>query len=139
MVAMKRKSRTKKRGDKSKKKNVDEDSYLVSGISNGAIRRLARRGGIKRISEGVYSEIRSIFIRFVDKLATDSYNYCECAKRKTILPIDVIYALKRQGRNLYGYVYDNDVSGHLATTHDDDEEEDKEKNKDKKVKSSKKK
>ena len=121
MVAMKRKSRTKKRGDKSKKKNVDEDSYLISGISNGAIRRLARRGGIKRISEGVYSEIRSIFTRFVDKLTSDSYNYCECAKRKTILPIDVIYALKRQGRNLYGYVYDNDVSGHLAITHNEEE------------------
>nr|AFA26293.1 histone H4B [Euplotes octocarinatus] len=121
MVAMKRKSRTKKRGDKSKGKALDDNSYKVSGISDGAIRRLARRGGIKRIAEGVYSEIRTIFTRFVDKLATDSYNYCECAKRKTILPIDVIYALKRQGRNLYGYVYDNDVTGHLGVTHDEEE------------------
>ena len=122
MVAQKRKSRTKKRGTKSRKKDVDEDSYFVSGISDGSIRRLARRGGIKRIGRDVYSEVRIIYLRFVDRLASDSYSYCECAKRKTILPIDVVYALKRQGRNLYGYVYDEKVQGHLGVTHESDQE-----------------
>ena len=121
MVAMKRKSRTKKKGMKSKsKKNLDDDSYYVSGISDGSIRRLARRGGIKRIGKEIFHEVRAIYYKFLDKLVYDSYSYCEVAKRKTILPIDVIYALKRQGRNLYGYVYDDDVSGHLAITHKED-------------------
>mmetsp|Transcript_35028 Transcript_35028/g.40482 ORF Transcript_35028/g.40482 Transcript_35028/m.40482 type:complete len:126 (-) Transcript_35028:22-399(-) len=106
MVSMKRKSRTKKRGDRSKKKSLEEDSYFISGISNGAIRRLSRRAGIKRMAFQVCAQIREVFTRFIDKLAMDSFNYCESARRKTILPIDVVYALKRQGRNLYGYVYD---------------------------------
>ena len=119
MVAMKRKSRTKKRGAKSKSKNQDEDSYYVSGISDGSIRRLARRGGVKRMAGDIYSEVRGIYLKFLDKLTSDAYSYCECAKRKTILPIDVIYALKRQGRNLYGYVYDEQVGGHLGVTHEE--------------------
>ena len=118
---MKRKSRTKKRDEKSKKKPTDENTYYVSGISDGSIKRLARRGGIKRISADVYSEIRKIYLKFLDKLVTDSYSYCECAKRKTIYPIDVVYALKRQGRNLYGYVYDDIVGGHLGVTHQEDD------------------
>ena len=121
MVAMKRKSKTKKRGEKSKKKQADEDTYYVSGISDGSIKRLARRGGIKRISADVYSEIRKIYLRFLDKLVSDSYNYCECAKRKTIHPVDVVYALKRQGRNIYGYVYDDKVQGHLGVQHEDED------------------
>ena len=114
MAGMKRKSRTKKRGSRSKRRSNQEDSYFISGISNGAIRRLARRGGVKRISLETYGEVRKIYLRFLDKLVSDSYNYCECAKRKTIYPIDVVYALKRQGRNLYGYVFDQDVGGHLG-------------------------
>ena len=118
---MKRKSKTtKKRGMKSKRKQEDEDSFFVSGISNGAIKRLARRGGIKRISSDCYHEMRSIYLRFLDRLVNDAYSYSECAKRKTIFPIDVIYALKRQGRNLYGYVYDEKVTGHLGVKHEDD-------------------
>jgi histone H4 len=29
--------------------------------------------------------------------------YCEHAKRKTVTAMDVVYALKRQGRTLYGF------------------------------------
>ena len=124
MVARKRKSdktrsKTKRRGAKSKSKQADDNTYMGSGISDGAIRRLARRGGIKRISQDVYQEMRAIYVSFLDTLVQHSYAYCECAKRKTILPQDVIYALKRQGRNIYGYVFDDDVQGHNAIVHHD--------------------
>ncbi|KAF6159633.1 hypothetical protein GIB67_034595 [Kingdonia uniflora] len=49
----------------------------IQGITKPAIRRLARRGGVKRISEH--------------------------ARRKTVTAMDVVYALKRQGRTLYGF------------------------------------
>ena len=50
--------------------------------------------------------LRDAFNEFLDKLVYDALNYTACRKAKTITPQDVIHALKRQGRNLYGYVYD---------------------------------
>ena len=76
---------------------------LKIGISNPAIRRLARRGGVKRISELIYEETRSILRSFLEKVLKDTIVYTEYAKRKTVTSLDVIYALKRQGRCLYGY------------------------------------
>ncbi|KAL9702825.1 hypothetical protein quinque_006343 [Culex quinquefasciatus] len=57
----------------------------IQGITKPAIRRLARRGGVKRISGLIYEETRGH------------------AKRKTVTAMDVVYALKRQGRTLYGF------------------------------------
>jgi histone H3/H4 len=36
-------------------------------------------------------------------LSTSSVTYTEHAKRKTVTSLDVVYALKRQGRTLYGF------------------------------------
>ena len=33
----------------------------------------------------------------------DAVTYTEHAKRKTVTAMDVVYALKRQGRTLYGF------------------------------------
>ena len=35
----------------------------------------------------------------------DSVTYTEHAKRKTVTALDVVYALKRSGRTLYGFGY----------------------------------
>ena len=50
------------------------------------------------------------FIRFVpfllillSKVIRDSVTYTEHAKRKTVTALDVVYALKRSGRTLYGF------------------------------------
>ena len=40
----------------------------IQGISKPAIRRLARRGGVKRISAGIYEGIRAELMRFLRKL-----------------------------------------------------------------------
>ncbi|KAE8216071.1 hypothetical protein CF319_g8955 [Tilletia indica] len=75
----------------------------IKGITKPSIRRLARRGGVKRISAGVYDEARSVLHGFLTRLIADSIAYSDHAKRNTVTSLDVIYALKRQGRTLYGY------------------------------------
>lgn len=74
----------------------------IQGITKPAIRRLARRGGVKRISGLIYDETRGVLKLFLESVIRDSVTYTEHAKRKTVTSLDVIYALKRQGRTLYG-------------------------------------
>ena len=76
---------------------------VIMGITKPAIRRLARRGGVKRISSLVYDETRAVFRSFLENVVRDSVTYTEHAKRKTVTALDVVYALKRQGRTLYGF------------------------------------
>ncbi|KAM4579109.1 LOW QUALITY PROTEIN: uncharacterized protein V3H82_008379 [Fundulus diaphanus] len=68
----------------------------IQGITKPAIHRLARRGGVKRISGLIYEETRSVLKVFLENVIRD-------AKRKTVTAMDVVYALKRQGRTLYGF------------------------------------
>jgi len=82
------------------KKQVRE---TILGITKPAIRRLARRGGVKRISALIYDEARNVLKNFLESVIKDSVTYCEHAKRKTVTSLDVVYALKRQGRTLYGF------------------------------------
>eukprot|EP00922_Rhytidocystis_sp_ex-Travisia-forbesii_P050495 GHVS01075042.1.p2 GENE.GHVS01075042.1~~GHVS01075042.1.p2 ORF type:complete len:112 (-),score=3.27 GHVS01075042.1:292-627(-) len=75
----------------------------ICGITKPAIRRLARRGGVKRISNLVYDEIRAVLKAFLEQMIRDAVTYTEHAHRKTVTALDVVYALKRRGRTLYGY------------------------------------
>ena len=97
----------------------------IQGITKPAIRRLARRGGVKRISGLIYDETRGVLKLFLEGVIRDSVTYTEHAKRKvsshrprchsvcsslimslltqTVTSLDVVYALKRQGRTLYGF------------------------------------
>merc|ERR1711992_490524 len=81
----------------------------IQGITKPAIRRLARRGGVKRISGLIYEETRGVLKVFLENVIRDAVTYTEHAKRKTVTAMDVVYALKRQGRTLYGLV-DNSIS-----------------------------
>ena len=75
----------------------------VQGITKPAVRRLARRGGVKRISGLVYEETRGVLKAFMEDVIRDAVTYTDHAKRKTVTALDVVYALKRQGRPLYGF------------------------------------
>jgi histone H4 len=115
----------------------------IQGITKPAIRRLARRGGVKRISGLIYEETRGVLkvgsrlkgawrgaqpapLRtpgilhlaapphptchrppfhqvFLENVIRDAVTYTEHARRKTVTALDVVYALKRQGRTLYGF------------------------------------
>jgi histone H4 len=81
------------------RKNKD----VILGITKPAIRRLARRGGVKRISALIYDETRRVLRTFLEDVVRDAVTYTEHARRKTVTATDVVYALKRQGRSLYGF------------------------------------
>ncbi|POW12911.1 hypothetical protein PSTT_04161 [Puccinia striiformis] len=57
----------------------------IQGITKPAIRRLARRGGVKRISGLIYEETRGVLKIFLENVIRDSVTYTEHAKRKTVL------------------------------------------------------
>lgn len=73
----------------------------IQGITKPAIRRLARRGGVKRISALVYDETREALREFLKTQIYAASTYAEHARRKTVTAMDVVYALKRNGRKLY--------------------------------------
>lgn len=75
----------------------------IQGITKPAIRRLARRGGVKRISALIYEEVRGVLKTFLENIIKDSVAYTEHARRKTVTAMDIVYALKRQGRTIYGF------------------------------------
>ncbi|CAG9461818.1 unnamed protein product [Pedinophyceae sp. YPF-701] len=75
----------------------------LRGISKAGIKRLARRGGVKRLSGLIYEETRGVLKAFLEKVIRDAVFYTDHARRKTVSALDVVYALKRQGRKIYGF------------------------------------
>ena len=72
-------------------------------ITRPVICRLAHRSGVAWISAMIYEECRGVLKAFLEEVIKDVVTYCEYANRKTVTPIDVIHALKRHGRNIYGF------------------------------------
>ncbi|KAK6827946.1 hypothetical protein PG987_011287 [Apiospora arundinis] len=78
----------------------------INGITKPDIRRLARRGGVKRISAHVYQETRGALRSYVEMVLRDATTYCEYRKAKTITLNDVLHALRRHGRPVWGFEHD---------------------------------
>ncbi|KFY11990.1 hypothetical protein V491_06961 [Pseudogymnoascus sp. VKM F-3775] len=66
-------------------------------------RRLARRGGVKRISAMIYDDTREAMKAHLQLILKDCVIFLEHANRKTVTVGDVIFALKRIGRPIYGF------------------------------------
>ncbi|VDN40526.1 unnamed protein product [Gongylonema pulchrum] len=75
-------------------RNDEELNKLLAGVT-------IAQGG--RISGLIYEETRGVLKVFLENVIRDAVTYCEHAKRKTVTAMDVVYALKRQGRTLYGF------------------------------------
>lgn len=75
----------------------------TGGLTRPAIARLARRGGVKRLNGLVYEETRSVLRQFLHKIIGDAVNYADYARRTTIQVSDVLMALSRNGKTLYGF------------------------------------
>ncbi len=75
----------------------------IEGITKPGIRRLARRGGAKRISGHIYEEVRGILKIFLTHVLRDALTYTEYARRTTVITSDILDALRRQDRTLLGY------------------------------------
>ncbi|KAL2754354.1 hypothetical protein ACRALDRAFT_1042000 [Sodiomyces alcalophilus JCM 7366] len=75
----------------------------IRGITKPAIRRLARRGGVKRISGGIYDEVRTCLEQRLRQILHDCVAYTEYRNAKTVTVTDVIFSLKRIGQPIYGF------------------------------------
>ena len=75
----------------------------VHGIPRAAINRLAKRGGVQRLSGMIYEESRGVLKAFLTAVVKDAVLYTQYCERKTVTPIDVVFALKQHGRNIYGF------------------------------------
>ncbi|CAG7563944.1 unnamed protein product [Fusarium equiseti] len=75
----------------------------VQGVTKPAIRRLARRGGVKRISGSIYDEIRAALKARLETILQDCVIYVEYRNAKTVTVQDVIHSLGRLGRPLWGF------------------------------------
>lgn len=72
-------------------------------ISKGAIRRLARRAGVVRLSGLVYDTAGDALYEFLRGVLWDVVTYTEHARRSTVRALDVLHALKLRGAHLYGF------------------------------------
>ena len=75
----------------------------IQGVTKPAIRRLARKGGVKRIHGTVYEETRGVLRNYIVQIMQDAVEYTLHARRRTVMALDVVNALKRNGRTLYGF------------------------------------
>lgn len=76
---------------------------LPTKISRAAIRRLARRGGIKRISHLVTETARSALDNYIRGILGCAIEYTTYSRRKTVTVSDIKLGLKRNGYTLYGH------------------------------------
>ena len=70
----------------------------IYDIIKSIICRLTRRYEVKRILISIYEKTRNVLKTFFEKVIRDVVTYIEHVKRKTIISLNVIYALNRQER-----------------------------------------
>ncbi|KAI9171081.1 histone H4 [Paramyrothecium foliicola] len=75
----------------------------ISGITAPAIRRMARRGGVKRISKMIYEDARTALKERLQEILRLCVLYVDHRKAKTVTVQDVIYSLRTLGRPIYGF------------------------------------
>ncbi|KAF2149079.1 histone-fold-containing protein [Myriangium duriaei CBS 260.36] len=75
----------------------------ILGVTKPALRRLARRGGVKRMSSEIYDTIRLALKQYLERVLKDVAAISEYTNRKTVRVEDIIFVLNKQGRPLYGF------------------------------------
>ncbi|PQE03827.1 Histone H4 protein [Rutstroemia sp. NJR-2017a BBW] len=78
-------------------------SRVLADRSNPSNRRMARRGGVKRISSGIYEETRGVMKDYLIRVLRDICAMVDHGGRKTCTVSDVVWVLKRLGRPIYGF------------------------------------
>ncbi|KAJ0169105.1 hypothetical protein K1T71_015111 [Dendrolimus kikuchii] len=75
------------------------------GLGKGGAKRHRKvlRDNIQGITKPAIRQTRGVLKVFLENVIRDAVTYTEHAKRKTVTAMDVVYALKRQGRTLYGF------------------------------------
>ena len=75
----------------------------IHGITKSAICRVARRGGVERISGLIYEESRGVMKQFLEAIIKDAILFTQYNNHRTVMPIDIVFALKQHGRNVYSF------------------------------------
>ncbi|KAK5998613.1 Histone H4 [Cladobotryum mycophilum] len=87
----------------------------VHGVTKPAIRyveetrgafdrsRMARRGGVKRISGMIYEEVRGALKAYLEQVLSRAVIYVEHRSAKTVTVNDILHSLRSMGRTLYGF------------------------------------
>jgi histone H4 len=70
-------------------------------LTSGDVRRLARRGGVKRISKDIKFETNKTLKEFLTSVVKRAVVFCDYAQRKTVTFQDVTMSLKSLGQTLY--------------------------------------
>ncbi|KAL4770344.1 hypothetical protein BDW60DRAFT_193062 [Aspergillus nidulans var. acristatus] len=65
----------------------------------------------------IYEETRGVLKTFLEGVIRDAVTYTEHAKRKTVTSLDVVYALKRQGRECSSVPESSNPSNASALRH----------------------
>lgn len=71
-------------------------------VRRPALKRLARRGGVKRLSNETYDELRDILSRYLNQILKHTLTVTHFAGRKTVSTEDVVFALKQNNSPIYG-------------------------------------
>jgi histone H4 len=91
-----------KKGAKTGKISVPRGN--IEGITKPAIRRIARRAGVKRISGLIYAHTRPVFKKFIEEALQKAMIYTSHkVGRRTVTARDVVYGLKQMNIALYGF------------------------------------
>ncbi|KAF2121566.1 histone-fold-containing protein [Lophiotrema nucula] len=75
----------------------------IQSVTKGDIRRLARRGGVKRISAMIYDDVRHALKQRLQVILRDIVAIVEYSGRQTVTVRDVIFTLNRIGQPIYGF------------------------------------
>jgi histone H4 len=86
----------------------------IAGITKNSIKRLARRGGVKRLSQVIYDETRNVLKSFLQGVLSDAIEYTLYAQKNTVTVMHVAMALKRRGHTLYGFTMDEPKAADLC-------------------------
>lgn len=85
-----------KLGGPIKHKKILRDN--IQGITNGAIQRLAHKGGVKYMSALSYMEVRGILKNYLETVISKTLIFTEHNRRRVVMERDVREALKSIGR-----------------------------------------
>ncbi|TID25895.1 Dicer-like protein 1 [Venturia nashicola] len=75
----------------------------IQGVTKSDIRRIARRGGVKRISAMIYDETRGVLKNRLTTIIRECCTVLEYRGRKTVTVTDVIFVLNRLGTPIFGF------------------------------------
>ena len=84
------------------KRHAKNLKSMKQGITRGDIKRLARAGGVKRISGDCFDVIRDKIEGYVDDIMFKALVHVEYQKKRTVSASDVVRAMQESGTTAYG-------------------------------------